>query len=130
MRAVAVRDGVVTGVETAEGPITCEAVVNCAGMWARALAQDNGVAVPLWPVEHFYAVTRPMAGVTPELPVLRDLDGCPISAKLAALSRTPAPEVGRDVDDFAFALSKEDGPEVLAARRSAFPRSTRPRSSC
>ena len=54
-----VRDGAVSGVDTSEGEIACEVVVNCAGMWARALAAANGVAVPLWPVEHFYAVTRP-----------------------------------------------------------------------
>jgi 4-methylaminobutanoate oxidase (formaldehyde-forming) len=73
---VRVRHGTVAGVETSAGDIACEVVVNCAGMWARELAQASGVTVPLWPVEHFYAVTRPLAGVTPDLPVLRDLDGC------------------------------------------------------
>ena len=34
-----------------------------------------GVAVPLHASEHFYIVTEPMAGVTPDLPVLRDPDG-------------------------------------------------------
>src|SRR5206468_5291464 len=34
---VRVRDGAVTGVETSEGAIACETVVNCGGMWARAL---------------------------------------------------------------------------------------------
>ena len=34
-----------------------------------------GVAVPLHASEHFYIVTEPMAGVTPDLPVLRDTDG-------------------------------------------------------
>src|SRR5205823_7285157 len=36
---VRTRDGAVTGVETSAGPIACEAVVNCGGMWARTLAQ-------------------------------------------------------------------------------------------
>ena len=69
------RDGAVAGVRTATGDIACEVVVNCAGMWARELARQSGVTVPVYPVEHFYAVTRPIAGITPDLPVLRDLDG-------------------------------------------------------
>jgi len=129
VRAVAVRDGVVTGVETAEGPIACEAVVNCAGMWARALAQDNGVAVPLWPVEHFYAVTRPMAGVTPELPVLRDLDGCvyireEVGGLLFGGFEPHANPWKSDAipEDFAFSLSKEDGDQFEVLMRGAVER--------
>ncbi|MBV8342803.1 MAG: FAD-dependent oxidoreductase, partial [Gammaproteobacteria bacterium] len=33
-------------------------------------------AVPLHAAEHFYIVTQPMAGLTPELPILRDADAC------------------------------------------------------
>ena len=73
--AIHARNGVVTGVATARGDVACEIVVNCAGMWARQLGQLAGVAVPLHASEHFYIVTEPMPGVTPELPVLRDTDG-------------------------------------------------------
>ena len=58
-----------------EGTIACEAVVNCGGQWARALGRDIGVTVPLYSAEHFYLVTKTIAGVTPELPVIRDPDG-------------------------------------------------------
>ena len=34
-----------------------------------------GVNVPLYSAEHFYIVTEPIAGVTPDLPVIRDPDG-------------------------------------------------------
>jgi heterotetrameric sarcosine oxidase gamma subunit len=126
VHAVLVRDGVVTGVETAEGPIACEAVVNCAGMWARALGQQNGVAVPLWPVEHFYAVTRPMAGVTPELPVLRDLDGCvyireEVGGLLVGGFEPHANPWKSDAipEDFAFSLSKEDWDQFEVLMRGA-----------
>src|SRR5206468_13111705 len=44
-------------------------------IWARELGALNGITVPVFPVEHFYAVTRPIAGVSPDLPVLRDYDG-------------------------------------------------------
>ena len=66
----------VTGVETPEGPIAAETVVLSAGMWTRALAATIGVHVPLHACEHFYIMTDPFEGVTPDLPVLRDYDGC------------------------------------------------------
>jgi len=69
------RNGAVAGVRTDRGDIACEVVVNCAGMWARELGQRVGVSIPLHASEHFYIVTEPMAGVSPDLPVLRDPDG-------------------------------------------------------
>jgi len=72
---ITLRNGAVAGVRTTAGDIACEVVVNCAGMWARDLGALAGVAVPLHASEHFYIVTEPMAGVTPDLPILRDLDG-------------------------------------------------------
>jgi 4-methylaminobutanoate oxidase (formaldehyde-forming) len=69
------RHGAVAGVRTARGDIACEVVVNCAGMWAREVGRMAGVAVPLHASEHFYVVTEPIAGVTADLPVLRDTDG-------------------------------------------------------
>jgi len=67
--------GAATGVRTDHGDIACEAVVNCAGMWGRELGRMAGVNVPLHAAEHFYIVTEPLAGVTRDLPVLRDTDG-------------------------------------------------------
>lgn len=64
-------DGRVTGVETDEGEIKADYVVNCAGMWARDVGLMAGVSVPLHAAEHFYIVTEPMAAMTPNLPVLR-----------------------------------------------------------
>ncbi len=61
--------------ETSEGPIECEIVVNCAGQWARALGAKSGVNIPLHSAEHFYIVTEPIRGVHPMLPVMRDPDG-------------------------------------------------------
>lgn len=72
---IRLRRGAVAGVVTARGDVACEVVVNCAGMWAREVGRMAGVAVPLHAAEHFYIVTEPLAGVTPDLPVLRDTDG-------------------------------------------------------
>ena len=58
-----------------EGAIACEALVNCGGQWARAFGRLAGVNVPLYAAEHFYLVTKAIAGVTPDMPVIRDPDG-------------------------------------------------------
>ena len=72
---VNVVNGAVAGVETSAGPIATEILVNCAGMWARELGRMSGVTIPLHACEHMYIVTQPVAGVKPDLPVLRDPDG-------------------------------------------------------
>jgi len=64
-----------TGVRTDHGDVGADMIVNCAGMWGRAVGQMAGVNVPLHAAEHFYIVTEPLPGVTRELPVLRDTDG-------------------------------------------------------
>jgi sarcosine dehydrogenase len=72
---VKVERGRVVGVETSEGAVATEILVNCAGMWARELGRMSGVTVPLHACEHMYIVTNPIEGVTPDLPVMRDADG-------------------------------------------------------
>lgn len=69
------RNGRVTGVRTERGDIACEIVVNCAGMWARQLAAQSGVTIPLQAAEHYYLITEPIAGVKKHWPVLED-PGC------------------------------------------------------
>ena len=72
---VTIARGRVAGVQTAQGDVACEIVVNCAGQWARQFGRLAGVNVPLFSAEHFYIVTAPLDGVHPMLPVLRDPDG-------------------------------------------------------
>jgi glycine cleavage system aminomethyltransferase T/glycine/D-amino acid oxidase-like deaminating enzyme len=67
--------GAVAGVRTDRGDIEAEIVVNCAGQWAKAVGDLCGVDVPLHSSEHIYAITDPIDGVTPTLPILRDPDG-------------------------------------------------------
>ncbi len=73
--AIETAGGAVAGVVTDRGRIAAELVVNCAGQWAKALGRLAGVTVPLHAAEHMYIVTRRIAGVVPDLPVLRDPDG-------------------------------------------------------
>jgi len=72
---IVVVGGRVTGVRTDHGDIDAEVVVNCAGQWAKQIGAMAGVTVPLHSAEHFYVVTEQLAGVHPDLPVLRDPDG-------------------------------------------------------
>jgi glycine cleavage system aminomethyltransferase T/glycine/D-amino acid oxidase-like deaminating enzyme len=69
---VLIEDGRVVGVRTEQGDVECELVVNCAGMWARQLAERSGVTVPNQAAEHYYLLTDPIPGLDPDLPVLED----------------------------------------------------------
>lgn len=64
----------ITHVETTEGDIACETVVNCGGMWARQIGAMAGVSVPLHPVKHQYIVTEKIPGLSPDAATLRDPD--------------------------------------------------------
>lgn len=64
----------ITHVETDQGRIACDKVVNCGGMWARQLGAMAGVAVPLHPVKHQYIITERIDGLAPDAPTLRDPD--------------------------------------------------------
>ena len=69
-------DDKVAGVQTTQGDIETEFVVNCAGLWAREVGRMARVNVPLHACEHYYAVTEKMDDLPLNLPVLRDHDKC------------------------------------------------------
>jgi glycine cleavage system aminomethyltransferase T/glycine/D-amino acid oxidase-like deaminating enzyme len=71
---IEVRHGRVRGVATADGPIEADVVVNAGGMFANQLARMAGVEVPVVPFGHQYLLTEPIAGVTADLPTMRDPD--------------------------------------------------------
>ena len=64
----------VTGVQTDQGFIQAEFVVNAAGMWARQLGAMVKVDIPLHAAEHYYLITEPIEGIHPDLPVIEDPD--------------------------------------------------------
>ncbi|MES2335951.1 MAG: FAD-dependent oxidoreductase [Pseudomonadota bacterium] len=64
----------ITHVETDQGVIACDKVVNCGGMWARQIGALAGVAVPLHPVKHQYIITEKIPGLSPDAATLRDPD--------------------------------------------------------
>jgi heterotetrameric sarcosine oxidase gamma subunit len=115
VRKVLVENGCAVGVETDFGTIRADAVVNCAGMWAHELASSVAVAVPLQACEHFYVVTEPMAGMHPDLPVMRDMDHCAYYKEdagkllLGAFEPVAKPWAVNGIpEDFAFGELPED----------------------
>ena len=71
VQEILVSEGRASGVHTDQCTITADFVVNCAGMWARDIGQQNGVSVPLHACEHYYLVTEAIKDLPSDLPVLR-----------------------------------------------------------
>jgi glycine cleavage system T protein len=71
---ITVRDGRIHEVQTDHGAIRTEVVVNAAGMWAPEIGRMVGVTVPLVPLRHQYLTTKPIDGVHPRMPTMRDPD--------------------------------------------------------
>lgn len=71
---VVIEAGRAVGVETQDGLVRAEHVVNATGMWAREFGLSHGVQIPLHYTNHYYVVTDPIEGVTGDLPVLRVMD--------------------------------------------------------
>ena len=67
-------NGRVRGVETAHGVVRCDAVAICAGLWSREVAAMAGAEAPLLACEHFYLLTKPIEGISGNLPTLSDHD--------------------------------------------------------
>jgi 4-methylaminobutanoate oxidase (formaldehyde-forming) len=71
---IAVANGRATAVDTGQGRIACEIVVNAAGIWARDVGKMAGIRVPAAAVEHQYMVTQKSEGLPTTLPSFRDPD--------------------------------------------------------
>ena len=62
-------------VETEQGTITCEHVVNAGGTYARQMGEWSGLQLPMTSMTHHYFVTEPVPefeALDTELPVIRD----------------------------------------------------------
>jgi glycine cleavage system T protein len=68
---IRVEDNRVRAVETDQGTIECEYVVNAGGIYAHEIGRLAGVHVPLVAMAHQYAITKP-TGLDRDMPTLRD----------------------------------------------------------
>ena len=66
--------GRLTGVSTSRGDLAADVVVDAAGGWARAVAGQAGIRLPLVSVRHQLYITEPLPGVEPLQPVVRLLE--------------------------------------------------------
>lgn len=64
----------VAAVLTDQGRISCETVVNCAGVWAKRIGEMAGVPLAAGIVEHQYAVTEKKFDLPKTTPTFRDPD--------------------------------------------------------
>jgi dimethylglycine dehydrogenase len=65
-------------IETEQGPISCEHVVNAGGLWARRIGRMVGIDHPLVPMPHHYLVTDDVpavAAIDGLMPAVTDLEG-------------------------------------------------------
>ena len=72
-----IHEGKITGVHTNRGLIAADAVIVCAGLWGRLIAQMAGEDLPIMPVDHplcFFGPYEEFAGTGKEIgyPLLRD----------------------------------------------------------
>ena len=96
------------------GTMTCDMIVNCAGMWGHEVGRMAGVNVPLHACEHFYIVTEAIKGLT-QMPVLRVPDECAYYKEdagkmlLGAFEPNAKPWAMKGIpDDFEFDQLPED----------------------
>jgi 4-methylaminobutanoate oxidase (formaldehyde-forming) len=64
----------IAGVTTNRGTISAPVVVDAAGAWARQIAAEAGIRVPIVPMRHQLMITDPIAGVTSTQPICRVID--------------------------------------------------------
>ena len=76
VKKILTKNNKIVGVETNYGKIECEYVVLATGMWSRQIAKEIDVSIPLYPDEHFYVLSEPIADIDRSLPVLRDYNNC------------------------------------------------------
>jgi glycine cleavage system aminomethyltransferase T/glycine/D-amino acid oxidase-like deaminating enzyme len=126
---VEVESGRVTGVQTDRGEIRADVVVNAGGMYANQLGRLAGVEVPVVPFAHQYQVTKPIEGVRPDFPTMRDPDRLVYfraegggSFVMGGYERNPAPWAVEDGPpaDFNNTLLPEDWARFEGLADAAF----------
>lgn len=63
--------GRVAAVETGQGQILCDTVINAAGTHGYHIGQLVGLDLPVFPVRHHYVITTPTDWIRPGMPCLR-----------------------------------------------------------
>jgi len=72
VRAIQTAGGKVTGVETNQGLIATDTVVNAAGPWSAPISQTCGVELPVMPLRRQWLTTAPLSEVPADFPFVID----------------------------------------------------------
>ncbi len=65
-------------IDTEQGTVTAEHVVNAGGLWARRVGRMVGIDLPLTPMQHHYLITEDLPELVArqnEMPCVTDLEG-------------------------------------------------------
>ena len=73
---IGIEDGHVVNVTTSQGEIRTAIVVDAAGAWARLVAEQAGIPVPIVPVRHQFFITQRIPGVDATHAICRIYDAC------------------------------------------------------
>jgi glycine cleavage system T protein len=110
-------------------PVRTEIVVNAGGMYANQIGHLAGVEVPVVPFAHQYLLTKPIEGVRPDIPTMRDPDRLVYFRQEAGgglvvggYERNPAPWSWQDgpPSDFNHTLLPEDWDRFEPLAEGAF----------
>ncbi|WP_335998888.1 NAD(P)/FAD-dependent oxidoreductase [Halorientalis halophila] len=85
--SVAVDDGEVRAVETSEGRVECETVVNAAGPWAPRLAAQTGLELPAAPYRRQVIVAEPPEEDAPDYTIPTVMEYVPGGSKAGVYFR-------------------------------------------
>ncbi|MFW5942651.1 MAG: NAD(P)/FAD-dependent oxidoreductase [Chloroflexota bacterium] len=69
---ICVEGGRITGVETPQGIIACDVVVNAAGPWSAVVSEMTGAPLPVTPVRRQMLTTTPLPDLAPDFPFVID----------------------------------------------------------
>jgi sarcosine oxidase subunit beta len=67
-----VENGHVAGVETNQGHVACEHVVNAAGPWAGEVGSYAGLEIPIQPIRRQMVTTTPLPAIPDDFPFVID----------------------------------------------------------